>query len=151
MTKNPPKILTAAKIIAKNPNILAQSIGNLAASVAEKEVDPAYGEAVDEFINTLLFQGQPEEMSQTETKDVQTMAQADVPKETPQQTIGNIQPSRPNINIQPPSRTTEQPVQTASLPITPNTKGIASLNKGEQFGGLFPQDNLGQLIANRKA
>lgn len=70
---------------------------------------------------------------------------------TPQQIIGNIQPSRPNINIQPPSRTTEQPVQTASLPITPNTKGIASLNKGEQFGGLFPQDGLGQLIANRKA
>ena len=144
-------LLQTSKKADKNPNILAQSIGNLAASVAEKEVDPAYGEAVDEFINTLLFQGQPEEMSQTETKDVQTMAQADVPKETPQQTIGNIQPSRPNINIQPPTRTTEQPVQPASLPITPNTKGIASLNKGEQFGGLFPQDNLGQLIANRKA
>ena len=70
-------LLDTSKKADKNPNILAQSIGNLAASAVEKGVDPSYGEAVDEFINTLLFQGQTEEMSQTETKDVQTMAQAD--------------------------------------------------------------------------
>jgi len=143
-------LLQTSKKADKNPNILAQSIGNLAASVAEKEVDPAYGEAVDEFINTLLFQGQAEEMSQTETKDVQTMAQADVPKVTPQQQVGDIQPTRPNINITPPT-TQESPQMVASLPPSPPSGGgIASVNRN-QFGGLFPQDELGKLIASRKA
>jgi len=110
-------------------------------------------DAVEFYLHDLLSSDpvEAEDVSEVDTNIPVAMAQADVPKETPQQTIGNIQPSRPKINIQPPTRTTEQPVQTASLPITPNTKGIASLNKGEQFGGLFPQDNLGQLIANRKA
>jgi hypothetical protein len=144
-------LLDTSKKADKNPNILAQSIGNLAASAVEKGVDPSYGEAVDEYINTLLFKGQTEEMSQTETKDVQTMAEAQPPKETPQQQVGNIQVTQPNINITPP--TSQPPRQTASLlPNTPSVGGgITSVGKKEQFGGLFPTDNIGKLIANRKA
>ncbi len=70
--------------------------------------------------------------------------------ETPQQTIGDVNVTSPNIEISPPT-TQEQPVQTASLPTTPNSKGITSLNKGEQFEGLFPTDNLGRMIANRRS
>ena len=110
-------------------------------------------DAVEFYLHDLLSSDpvEAEDVSEVDTNIPVAMAQADVPKETPQQTIGDIQPSRPNINIQPPSRITEQPVQTASLPTTPNTKGITSLNQREQFGGLFPNDGLGQLIANRKS
>ena len=68
---------------------------------------------------------------------------------TPQQEIGDVNVTSPNIEISPPT-TQEQPVQTASLPTSPS-EGITSLNKGEQFEGLFPTDNLGRMIANRRS
>ena len=68
---------------------------------------------------------------------------------TPQQEIGDVNVTSPNINITPPM-TQEQPVQAASLPTSPS-EGITSLNKGEQFEGLFPTDNLGRMIANRRS
>ena len=68
---------------------------------------------------------------------------------TPQQEIGDVNVTSPNINITPPT-TQEQPVQAASLPTSPS-EGITSLNKGEQFEGLFPTDNLGRMIANRRS
>ena len=78
------------------------------------------------------------------------MAQADIPKETPQQQVGNVQVTQPNINITPP--TSQPPRQMASLPISPSVgSGITDVAKKEQFGGLFPTDDLGKLIANRKA
>ena len=87
--------------------------------------------------------------SALETDEDILVAEADVPKETPQQQIGNIQPTRPNINITPPTNQ-GTPAMVASAPVSPPSGGgIASINR-EQFGGLFPQDNLGQLIANRK-
>ena len=141
-------LLQTSKKADKNPNILAQSIGNLAASVAEKEVDPAYGEAVDEFINTLLFQGQPDDMSQTETKDVKTMSQAQPPIETPQQKVGNVNVTSPKINIDP--TTSQPPRQMASLPSSPSVGGgITNVGNKQQFGGLFPGDNIGKLIAEK--
>ena len=141
-------LLDTSKKADKNPNILAQSIGNLAASAVEKNVDPSYGEAVDEYINTLLFQGQTEEMSQTETKDVQTMSQAQPPIETPQQKVGNVNVTSPRINIDP---TTSQPSrQMASLPSSPSVGGgITNVGNKQQFGGLFPTDNIGKLIAEK--
>ena len=142
-------LISSGKEVIDNPRSLSKHLSRLGASIVEKDVDPEYKEAVGDYINQLLFQMNNNQESKVEEEQDKQVAQA--VKETPQQQVGDIQPTRPKINIQPPSRTTEQPVQTASLPITPNTKGIASLNKGEQFGGLFPQDNLGQLIANRKA
>ena len=70
--------------------------------------------------------------------------------ETPQQKVGNIQVTQPNINITPP--TSQPPRQTASLlPNTPSVGGgITDVAKKEQFGGLFPTDNIGKLIADRK-
>ena len=68
---------------------------------------------------------------------------------TPQQKIGDVNVTSPNIEISPPT-TQEQPVQAASLPTSPS-EGITSLNKGEQFEGLFPTDNLGRMIANRRS
>ena len=150
-------IVDGGKEVFRKPNLLGTWSGRLLDDMrkeAERTGDLSLIDATEVYLHQLLFEQPVDEDETSEIKDLeetQTMAQADVPKETPQQIIGNIQPSRPNINIQPPTRTTEQPVQTASLPTTPNAKGIASLNKGEQFGGLFPQDNLGQLIANRKS
>tara|TARA_R100001163_G_C5063918_1_gene201332 strand:+ start:449 stop:2851 length:2403 start_codon:yes stop_codon:yes gene_type:complete len=87
--------------------------------------------------------------SALETDEDILVAEADVPKETPQQQVGDIQPTRPNINITPPTNQ-GTPAMVASAPVSPPSGGgIASINR-EQFGGLFPQDNLGQLIANRK-
>tara|TARA_Y100000004_G_scaffold13309_1_gene14201 strand:+ start:570 stop:2969 length:2400 start_codon:yes stop_codon:yes gene_type:complete len=70
--------------------------------------------------------------------------------ETPQQKVGDVQVTQPNINITPP--TSQPPRQMASLPISPSVGGgITDVAKKEQFGGLFPTDDLGKLIANRKA
>ena len=70
--------------------------------------------------------------------------------ETPQQKVGDVQVTQPNIDITPP--TSQPPRQMASLPISPSVGGgITDVAKKEQFGGLFPTDDLGKLIANRKA
>ena len=88
--------------------------------------------------------------SALETDEDILVAEADVPKDTPQQQVGDIQPTRPNINITPPT-TQESPQMVASLPPSPPSGGgIASVDRN-QFGGLFPQDELGKLIASRKA
>jgi len=81
------------------------------------------------------------------------MAQADVPKETPQQPVGNVQVTQPNINITPPTTQAPPPQMMASLPDQKSVGGggITSVGKKEQFGGLFPTDDLGKLIASRKA
>mgnify|MGYP003148074468 FL=1 len=87
--------------------------------------------------------------SELETDKDILVADAETRRETPQQRIGDVNVTSPNINITPPS-TQEQPVQAASLPTSPS-EGITSLNKGEQFEGLFPTDNLGRMIANRRS
>ena len=89
-------------------------------------------------------------MSQTETKDVQTMAQAQPPIETPQQKVGNVNVTSPRINIDP--TTSQPPRQMASLPSSPSVGGgITNVANKQQFGGLFPGDNIGRLIAEKKA
>ena len=87
--------------------------------------------------------------SELETDEDILVADAETRRETPQQKIGDVNVTSPNINITPPT-TQEQPVQAASLPTSPS-EGITSLNKGEQFEGLFPTDNLGRMIANRRS
>jgi len=81
------------------------------------------------------------------------VADADVPKETPQQTIGDVNVTSPNIEISPPTTQAPPPQMMASLPDQKSVGGggITSVGKKEQFGGLFPTDDLGKLIASRKA
>ena len=90
----------------------------------------------------------PEFRPQSELETDEDILVADA--ETPQQKVGNIQVTQPNVNIIPP--TSQPPLQMASLPNSPSVGGgITNVAKKEQFGGLFPTDDLGKLIANRKA
>jgi hypothetical protein len=143
--------------IFRKPNKLATWSGRLLEDMrreAERTGDLSLIDATEVYLHQLLFEQPIDEDEASEIKELeetQTMSQAQPPKETPQQQVGNIQVTQPNINITPP--TSQPPRQTASLlPNTPSVGGgITSVGKKEQFGGLFPTDNIGKLIANRKA
>jgi hypothetical protein len=144
----------APKVYTK-PSTLGTWAGRLlddARKEAERKNDTTILDAVEYYLHDLLSSEpvEPEDISEVDTSVPSAMAQADIPKETPQQKVGNVQVTQPNINITPP--TSQPPRQTASLlPNTPSVGGgITSVGKKEQFGGLFPTDNIGKLIANRK-
>ena len=149
-------IVDGGKEVFRKPNLLGTWSGRLLDDMrkeAERTGDISLIDATEVYLHQLLFEQPVDEDETSEIKDLeetQTMAQADVPKVTPQQQVGDIQPTRPKINITPPT-TQESPQMVASLPPSPPSGGgIASVDRN-QFGGLFPQDELGKLIASRKA
>ena len=143
----------APKVYTK-PSTLGTWAGRLlddARKEAERKNDTTILDAVEYYLHDLLSSEpvEPEDISEVDTSVPSAMAQADVPKETPQQQVGNVNVTNPNINITPP--TSQPPRQMASLPNSPSVGGgITSVGKKEQFGGLFPTDNIGKLIADRK-
>ena len=148
-------IIKGAPKVYTKPSTLGTWAGRLlddARKEAERKNDSTIVDAVEFYLHDLLSSEpvEAEDVSEVNTNIPVAMAQADVPKVTPQQQVGDIQPTRPNINITPPT-TQESPQMVASLPPSPPSGGgIASVNRN-QFGGLFPQDELGKLIASRKA
>jgi len=147
-------IIEGAPKVYTKPSTLGTWAGRLlddARKEAERKNDTTILDAVEYYLHDLLSSEpvEPEDVSEVDTSVPSAMAQADIPKETPQQQVGNVQVTQPNINITPP--TSQPPRQTASLPISPSVGGgITSVGKKEQFGGLFPTDNIGKLIADRK-
>jgi hypothetical protein len=149
-------IVDGGKEVFRKPNLLGTWSGRLLDDMrkeAERTGDSSLIDATEVYLHQLLFEQPIDEDETSEVKELeetQTMAQAQPPKETPQQQVGNVQVTQPNINITPP--TSQPPRQMASLlPNTPSVGGgITSVGKKEQFGGLFPTDNIGKLIANRK-
>ena len=82
--------------------------------------------------------------SELETDEDILVAEA----ETPQQQVGNVNVTSPRINIDP--TTSQPPRQMASLPSSPSVGGgITNVANRQQFGGLFPGDNIGKLIAEK--
>ena len=148
-------IIKGAPKVYTKPSTLGTWAGRLlddARKEAERKNDSTIVDAVEFYLHDLLSSEpvEAEDVSEVNTNIPVAMAQADVPKVTPQQQVGDIQPTRPNINITPPT-TQESPQMVASLPPSPPSGGgIASVDRN-QFGGLFPQDELGKLIASRKA
>jgi hypothetical protein len=150
-------IVVGGAEIFRKPNKLATWSGRLLEDMrreAERTGDLSLIDATEVYLHQLLFEQPIDEDEASEIKELeetQTMSQAQPLKETPQQKVGNVQVTQPNINITPP--TSQPPRQTASLlPNTPSVGGgITDVAKKEQFGGLFPTDDLGKLIANRKA
>jgi len=144
-------LISSGKEVIDNPRSLSKHLSRLGASIVEKEVDPEYKEAVGDYINQLLFQMNNNQESKVEEEQDKQVAQA--VKETPQQPVGNVQVTQPNINITPPTTQAPPPQMMASLPDQKSVGGggITSVGKKEQFGGLFPTDDLGKLIASRKA
>ena len=135
-----------------------EAVGNF---IINTEVNPWISNTTQQIIRNQLMEEKggdvdigelPPELrpqSELETDEDILVADAETRRETPQQKIGDVNVTSPNIEISPPT-TQEQPVQAASLPTSPS-EGITSLNKGEQFEGLFPTDNLGRMIANRRS
>tara|TARA_R110002020_G_scaffold131917_5_gene294824 strand:- start:10430 stop:12784 length:2355 start_codon:yes stop_codon:yes gene_type:complete len=151
-------IIEGAPKVYTKPSSLGTWAGRLlddARKESERKNDTTILDAVEFYLHDLLSSEpvEPEDVSEVDTSVPSAMAQADVPKETPQQPVGNVQVTQPNINITPPTTQAPPPQMMASLPDQKSVGGggITSVGKKEQFGGLFPTDDLGKLIASRKA
>ena len=151
-------LLDSGKDIVENPNNITRHVNRLVGSLAEKNVDPEYKEAVQEYIDALLFSN-PDQQSMVDEEKNQKITQMQQMKVAPS-------PTAPDVNILLQSERAQQamaqgakdigmapmppaPMPTAQAPMPPQG-GLANLQQAQQFGALFPQDSTGQLIAQGK-
>ena len=151
-------LLKSGKDIVENPNNFTKHVTRLASSLTEKNVDPEYKEAVQEYIDSLLLNKTEEqspisllenEVKVSENKQ-EPMPIADAPT-TPDVNLLTAQniPQTPTAQgAMPPPPMAQAPMPQAPMP---QQGGIGGLQQGQKFSALFPQDTMGQLIAQRKA
>ena len=98
------------------------------------------GEKLEELSENV----EPTDVEEIQTAQMQPMKIADAPT-TPDVNLLTAQ----NIPQTPTAQGAMPPLPMAQAPM-PQQGGLANLQQAQQFGALFPQDSMGQLIAQRK-